>query len=88
MLPDDVEAPDIDERGLGVPGSRITTTVDVSDYVDKKRASMAAHASQITDTHFFLAMPDDAFRTGFSAEWFIRIGAPEGTVDEFFAGLK
>jgi len=34
------------------------------------------------------ALPEDAFRMGFGAEWFIRIGVPEGTVDEFFAGLK
>jgi LmbE family N-acetylglucosaminyl deacetylase len=88
MLPDDIEAPDIDEMDIGVAGTRITTTVDVSDYVGQKRASMAAHASQITDTHFFLAMPEEAFRMGFGNEWYIRIGAPEGTVDEFFAGLK
>jgi len=87
-LPEDIEAPDIDAMDLGVPDARITTTVDVSGYVDKKRASMAAHGSQITDTHFFLAMPDEAFRTGFGAEWYIRIGAAEGTHDDFFAGLK
>jgi len=88
MLPDDMEIPDPEEMDLGVPESRITTTVDVGDYVDRKRASMACHASQITDTHFFLAMPDDAFRAGMGNEWYIRLGVPEGTVDDFFAGLK
>jgi len=88
LMPEDVEPPDVEAMDLGVRAARITTTVDVGDYVEKKRASMAAHASQITDTHFFLAMPDEAFRMGFGKEWYIRIGAPEGTVDEFFADLR
>src|SRR5436190_873234 len=43
--PDDPEAPaDLDT--LGVTEDQITTTVDVRDFVDQKRAAMAAHASQ------------------------------------------
>ena len=53
----------------------ITTTVDVRDFVDQKRAAMAAHASQIPEDSFFLQMPPDAFREAFGYEWFIRRGA-------------
>ncbi len=34
---------------------------------------MAAHASQIGEESFFLAMPDDAFLRVFGTEWFIRL---------------
>ena len=59
----------------------ITTTVDVSAYLDVKRRAMAAHASQIGETSFFLAMPPDAFAASFGWEWFIRRGAPAGTTE-------
>lgn len=59
---------------LGVPEARITTFVDVRAFVDRKRAAMAAHASQIGPESFFLQMPRDAFREAFGWEWFIRRG--------------
>jgi LmbE family N-acetylglucosaminyl deacetylase len=77
-----VDAPDIDEMQLGVPGDRITTRVDVSAHVDRKRASMRAHASQISEQSFFLAMPDEVFARSFGIEWFIRRGVPV-PVDEY-----
>lgn len=57
---------------LGVSASEITTAVDVRDYLGLKRSAMAAHASQIADTSFFLAMPPELFERGFGTEWFIR----------------
>ena len=46
-LPGD-DAPDPDDfETFGRPESMITTTVDVRDFIEQKRASMAAHASQI-----------------------------------------
>ena len=72
-LPDAVDVPDPDEIELGVAAERITTTVDVTDFLDRKRAAMAAHASQIGPDSFFLALPDDAFRVAFGTEWFMRL---------------
>ena len=67
----------------------ITTTVDVRDFIEQKRASMAAHASQIADSSFFLAMPPEQFEAGFGQEWFIRHGVPEDhRDDDLFAGLE
>ncbi|HVA03087.1 MAG TPA: PIG-L family deacetylase [Acidimicrobiales bacterium] len=60
---------------LGVPGARITTAVDVSAYLDPKRRAMEAHASQISDTSFFLKMPPEAFAAVWSTEWYIRVGS-------------
>ncbi len=88
-LGDGIDAPDPSAfDSMGSTESQITTTVDVGDFVDQKRAAMRAHASQISDSSFFLSMPDDAFREAFGWEWFIRRGelpkAPETSV---FDGL-
>jgi LmbE family N-acetylglucosaminyl deacetylase len=73
--PDAPDAAEMDE--FGSPESIITTTVDVRDFVDRKRASMAAHASQIPAESFFLSMPEDAFAEAFGQEWFIRRDSPD-----------
>jgi LmbE family N-acetylglucosaminyl deacetylase len=73
-LPGDMEEPpDPDELDLGVAEARITTTVDVTGVLERKRAAMAAHPSQIADESFFLALPPDAFQVVFGTEWFIRL---------------
>jgi LmbE family N-acetylglucosaminyl deacetylase len=71
-----VEDPEdgIDVANLGVPGERITTAVDVGHYLDRKRAAMRAHASQMAPDSFFLAIPDDVFSAAFGTEWYIRLG--------------
>ena len=68
--------PDADDLGLGVPASQITHGVDVTRWIDRKRASMRAHASQIAEQSFFLAMPDDQFAMAFGTEWFTERGVP------------
>ncbi len=65
-------APDPEDFNIGVSADQITTTVDVADFVDQKRAAMRAHASQIPEGSFFLQLPDDAFRAAFGFEWYIR----------------
>jgi len=71
-------APDPEAMDLGMPEAVITTRVDVTDFVDRKRAAMQAHASQIADNSFFLQMPLDMFRRAFGYEWFIHKGEPPG----------
>jgi len=85
---DPEDLPDPDDSSFGSPESVITTVVDVRDFIDRKRAAMVAHASQIAESHFFLKMPPDTFREGFGYEFFIRRGAPEGAHDtDLFAPL-
>jgi LmbE family N-acetylglucosaminyl deacetylase len=74
QMPQDPDAPEApaDIETLGVTEDQITTTVDVREFVDRKRAAMVAHASQIPDDSFFLQMPLEAFREAFGWEWFIR----------------
>lgn len=82
----DFELPD----DFGVPEEQITTTVDVSAYVQHKVKALRAHESQ-TDSIFLLRMPDDAQARVFSREGFIRmrctVDAPDRE-DDLFAGLR
>ena len=64
---------------LGVPSALITTRVDVTGFLDAKRRGMAAHASQISETSYFLNMNPDAFALAWGIESYIRHGAPAGT---------
>jgi LmbE family N-acetylglucosaminyl deacetylase len=85
----DIEMPDLGERPeFGKPESVITAAVDVTKYADAKRAAMRAHASQISEQSFFLAMPAEAFGFAFGTEWFIRDGQGPGiTETDLMAGL-
>ena len=67
------DLPDPEALNLGIPGTRVTTRVDVTPYLTRKRAAMAAHESQITEEAFFLAMPDDQFAHSFGTEWYERL---------------
>ena len=78
-IPGDIKPEDFEE--LGVPEDRITTTVNVRPWLARKRAAMAAHASQISETSFFLGMAPEMFEGAFGQEWFIRCGAPPGLVE-------
>lgn len=76
--PFDPNGPADDGNPFGTPESELTHAVDVTDYIVEKRASMRCHASQITDTSFFLQMPDEVFAGSFGTEWFIKKGAEPG----------
>ena len=67
------DLPDPDELNLGLPAARITTRVDVTPFLARKRAAMAVHESQISEEAFFLAMPDDLFAHTFGTEWYERL---------------
>jgi LmbE family N-acetylglucosaminyl deacetylase len=88
VLPGDL---DPDDFQLGVPAHRVTTTVDVGDVADRKRAAMAAHASQISETSFFLAMKPEQFRVAFGHEDYIQCVPDPGAVppptDDLLGGL-
>ena len=75
--PDEFDDPD--SITIGLPASAITTTVDVAAYAERKREALAAHASQVDENNFFLALPVEMFREIFGREWFVLRGAPPGT---------
>ena len=77
-------------RMMEASEARITTSVDVSAFVDQKRHALATHASQIAES-WFGKLPDEAYRTMFGTETFIRAYDTTGAAvpeDDLFAGLR
>ncbi len=64
-------AAELDHEMFGTPGAAITHAVDVTPWIERKRAAMAAHASQIGEDSVFLAMPPEMFRRVFGTEWYV-----------------
>jgi len=91
-----VEVPDVREippemlRKMEENERRITTNVDIMDVLDRKRAALLAHASQIRDSWFNKIPPELGARV-FGRESFIRAtdttGAPVPE-DDLFSGLR
>jgi LmbE family N-acetylglucosaminyl deacetylase len=75
---------------FGTPDDEITTVVEVSSYVQRKRKALEAHASQ-GDNIFLLRLPEEAQRQAFGHEFFVRhrssVTAPDQE-DDLFAGLR
>jgi N-acetyl-1-D-myo-inositol-2-amino-2-deoxy-alpha-D-glucopyranoside deacetylase len=73
----------------GIPDSAITTVVDTTAALGRKRAALEAHASQLADT-FWVMLSDPDFAEMFGEELFVRAqdstGAPVPETD-LFAGL-
>lgn len=74
----DPDAPMDDGNPMGTPESELTLGVDVSGFIAQKRASVAAHRSQVSDSSFFLQLSDDVFALAFGREWFIEHDRPAG----------
>ena len=84
-IPGDIGPADLE--AFGTPESALTTAVDVTAFLDRKRSAMAAHASQVAESSMFLALPPDLFAEAFGTEWFVRRGARPGIAeDDLFAG--
>jgi LmbE family N-acetylglucosaminyl deacetylase len=70
---------------IGVPSVMVTTTVDVRGVLERKRAAMAAHASQIPETTSALQLGLEQFAAVYGWEWFVRRG-PVGSIDSVVGG--
>jgi LmbE family N-acetylglucosaminyl deacetylase len=70
--------------------ARITTTVDITSVLSRKRDALMAHASQIQDS-WFSKLPPEIGESAFGHESFVRVtdttGAPLPETD-LFAGLR
>ena len=76
----DPESGTDDGNPVGTPAADLTTAIDVSAFIASKKASMAAHRSQISDTSIFQKLPDDVFATAFGTEWFRQVTPAPDTV--------
>ena len=84
------ELSDEERRQIEESEARITTEVDITSVLDRKRDALMAHASQINDS-WFSKIPPDVVESAFGREWFIRVRnrtqAPVPETD-LFAGLR
>jgi LmbE family N-acetylglucosaminyl deacetylase len=67
---------------VGKPEAEITHRVGAVDFVEQKKASMRAHASQLAPDHFLLTMPDPVFAMGMGVEFYI-VDAASGASELF-----
>jgi LmbE family N-acetylglucosaminyl deacetylase len=76
---------------FGTPDELVTTVVDVSAQVERKRRALLAHATQMGPEVFFAQLPPELFDELFRNESFrlvsARRPAPEQE-DDLFAGLR
>jgi LmbE family N-acetylglucosaminyl deacetylase len=84
------EAALIDDLGLvrshiGVATVEVAAAIDVRPVLARKRAAIAAHASQIPESSSVLQLPDHHFADVYGWEWFVRWGPP-GPLDALAAG--
>ena len=70
----DPDQPMDDGNPLGTPEAEIAWSVDVHEFVGRKRDALACHRSQVSDTSMFLAVPPDAFAMMFGTEFYIEPG--------------
>ncbi|AKU18455.1 GlcNAc-PI de-N-acetylase [Luteipulveratus mongoliensis] len=80
----DPDGPMDDGNPMGTPEAEIHWQVDVSDFIEQRRAAMQAHASQVTDIGMFMAMPPEVFAGAFGTEYYIEPGRPDGMVEGWF----
>jgi LmbE family N-acetylglucosaminyl deacetylase len=69
---------------------RITTTIDITPVLPRKRDALFAHSSQISES-WFSKIPPDIAEAAFGRESFIRASDSTGTPlpeDDLFAGLR
>jgi LmbE family N-acetylglucosaminyl deacetylase len=83
------EARERAERALASE-ARITSTVDIRGVLDRKRAALFAHGSQINDS-WFSKLPSSIAEEAFGYEYFIRVVDSTGSAlpeTDLFAGLR
>ena len=75
---------------VGTPDELVTTRIDVSDFVDRKKQALEAHVSQNDPNSWFATMQDQIFRVAFGTEYFQLARGKPGTAlpeDDLFAGV-
>ena len=78
-----------DETPFAVADERVTTEVDVSQYVSTKRAALIAHRTQMGPNQFFMRLPESLFGDVFGQETFQRVvGAGPTPEHDLFAGIE
>jgi len=86
-------AMDPDDMPFVVDDALVTTTIDAEDWLDRKMAAMAAHATQISLEDGFFALSNNLGSRAFGREYFRLVKGALGPLDEsghetdLFAGV-
>lgn len=91
QMPEEARRDDIGASIQGTPDELVTTRVDVSDYIDRKREAFAAHVSQNDPNSWFANMADQIYRLAFGTEYYQLARGKPGTAlpeDDLFAGIS
>jgi N-acetyl-1-D-myo-inositol-2-amino-2-deoxy-alpha-D-glucopyranoside deacetylase len=91
QMPEEAQRQNENMRITGTPDELITTRIDASDYVDRKRAAFAAHVSQNDPNSWFATMADQIYRLAFSIEHFQLARGKAGSElpeTDIFAGIS
>jgi mycothiol S-conjugate amidase len=83
------------ERGLPeIPEDRVTTRIDVGDFLAVRRAALLAHRTQIDPDSGWMRLSDDALRAAFPwdeyelARSLVETHIPDGELEQdLFAGI-
>src|ERR1700693_6222038 len=76
---------------IGTPDELVTTRVDVSDLVDRKREAFTAHVSQNDPNSWFTTMADQLYRLAFGTEYYqLSRGEPGSDLpeDDLLSGIR
>jgi len=90
QMPQEARDQGMAERIPGTPDELITTKVDVSEFVDRKREAFSAHVSQNPPDSWFSTMQDSIYRMVFGTEYYeLARGKPGSALPEadVFAGV-
>jgi N-acetyl-1-D-myo-inositol-2-amino-2-deoxy-alpha-D-glucopyranoside deacetylase len=89
--PDDFFS-DEDIARVATPDELVTTSVDVSKYVDKKFHALEAHRTQLGTTERFLQIPVEVRSAALGTEHYVLVRSnlpePEGTETDLFEGIR
>jgi N-acetyl-1-D-myo-inositol-2-amino-2-deoxy-alpha-D-glucopyranoside deacetylase len=90
QMPEEARQQGVGMQIPGTPDELITTKVDVSDFIDRKREAFAAHVSQNDPNSWFANMADQIYRLAFGTEHYqLARGKPGSQLPEsdLFAGI-
>ncbi len=77
----DPDGPMDDGNPMGTPEAELHWSVDVSAFLDQRRASLEAHRSQASDIEGMLSLPAEVFAVVFGREYYREPGRPDGMQD-------
>lgn len=90
LLKEEGKEPDFDPEVMGTQDDRITTIIDVREYLQRKMEALYCHESQISPDSFFRRVPEEWKEEAFGFEHFVCVNGCErhnGKEKDFFEGL-